>query len=97
MKAKAGGNPALLDFFADCCVSCKLVAFDVFPSPSVASRLDDVYLMNADVTDSARLLEHCTLGHCAFRPCIFEHCNVVGVIRQGEQERSPCYRVTHKI
>ncbi len=48
--AEAAGQPALLDLYADWCVSCKVMERSVFPDPAVESRLRQFWLLRADVT-----------------------------------------------
>jgi thiol:disulfide interchange protein DsbD len=50
--ARASGQPALLDFYADWCVSCKAIDKEVFGAPSVQQALAGVVLLRADVTDN---------------------------------------------
>jgi thioredoxin:protein disulfide reductase len=49
-RASAAGQPALLDLYADWCISCKVMERSVFPRPEVASRLREFRLLRADVT-----------------------------------------------
>jgi thiol:disulfide interchange protein DsbD len=49
-SARAAGRPALLDLYADWCISCKVMERSVFPRPEVASRLQQFHLLRADVT-----------------------------------------------
>ena len=49
-KARDAGEPALLDLYADWCISCKIMERSVFPRPEVASRLQQFRLLRADVT-----------------------------------------------
>jgi thiol:disulfide interchange protein DsbD len=49
-KARQAGQPALLDLYADWCISCKVMERSVFPHPDVASRLASFRLLRADVT-----------------------------------------------
>jgi thioredoxin:protein disulfide reductase len=59
--ARAEGRPALLDLYADWCISCKVMERSVFPRPDVASKLREFRLLRADVTrndaDDRALLE----------------------------------------
>ncbi len=49
-KAAAEGKPAMLDFYADWCVSCKEMEEFTFSDPEVRRRLADFRLLQADVT-----------------------------------------------
>jgi thioredoxin:protein disulfide reductase len=48
--AQAQGQPVLIDFYADWCVSCKLLEQRVFADPTVQKRLSDFLLLRADIT-----------------------------------------------
>ena len=50
--AKAAGQPVMLDFYADWCVSCKEFDKFTFSDPRVQARLKDVLLLKADVTNN---------------------------------------------
>jgi thioredoxin:protein disulfide reductase len=47
---KTAGRPAMLDFYADWCVSCKEMERFTFADPRVRARLAKLQLMRADVT-----------------------------------------------
>src|SRR6185503_1277760 len=47
---REAGRPALLDFYADWCVSCKEMERYTFTDPQVRERLGHVLLLQADVT-----------------------------------------------
>jgi thioredoxin:protein disulfide reductase len=49
-RARQAGRPAILDLYADWCVSCKVMERSVFPRPEVDSRLRQFHLLRADVT-----------------------------------------------
>jgi len=48
--AKAAAKPAMLDFYADWCVSCKEMERDTFSRPDVQRALAGFVLLQADVT-----------------------------------------------
>jgi len=50
--ANASGRPVMLDFYADWCVSCKEMEKYTFADPSVQQALQDVVLLQADVTEN---------------------------------------------
>jgi thioredoxin:protein disulfide reductase len=49
-SAKAQGQWVLVDYYADWCVSCKIMEKQVFGSPEVLAALKDVRLLRLDVT-----------------------------------------------
>ena len=49
-SAKAQGQWVLLDYYADWCVSCKIMEKQVFGKPEVMDALKDVRLLRLDVT-----------------------------------------------
>ena len=49
-RLAAPGRPAMLDFYADWCVSCKEMEKLTFSDPRVRAELDRMLLMQADVT-----------------------------------------------
>jgi len=49
-KLRAPGRPVMLDFYADWCVSCKEMERFTFSDRHVRARLDDLLLLQADVT-----------------------------------------------
>jgi len=52
--AAAAGQPLMLDWYADWCISCKVIEREVFESPQIAPRLADYRLIRFDNTDSNR-------------------------------------------
>ena len=50
--AGAAGEIAMLDLYADWCISCKVMERSVFPADGVRERLSTLRLLRADVTDN---------------------------------------------
>ena len=50
LAVKAAARPAMLDFYADWCVSCKEMEHLTFSDPRVRTRLAQLNLLRADVT-----------------------------------------------
>ena len=49
-KLKTPGRPVMLDFYADWCVSCKEMESFTFSDPKVRAELDQMLLLQVDVT-----------------------------------------------
>jgi thiol:disulfide interchange protein DsbD len=49
-KLAAAGNPVMLDFYADWCVSCKEMEAFTFTDAQVQAKLEGMLLLQADVT-----------------------------------------------
>uniref|UniRef100_UPI0028A0A497 thioredoxin family protein n=1 Tax=Pseudomonas kuykendallii TaxID=1007099 RepID=UPI0028A0A497 len=52
--AKAAGQPLLLDWYADWCISCKVIEREVFNAPSVTAQLGGFRLIRFDMTASTQ-------------------------------------------
>ncbi len=50
--AQAAGRPVLLDWYADWCISCKIIERQVLPTPEVQSQLAGFVLLRFDMTAS---------------------------------------------
>ncbi|WP_455924171.1 protein-disulfide reductase DsbD [Pseudomonas putida] len=50
--AKQAGKPVVLDWYADWCISCKVIEHEVLSNPEVMTRLADYQKIRFDVTDS---------------------------------------------
>jgi len=51
-EAKASGTPLLLDWYADWCISCKVIEHEVLNDAKVVERLKDYRLIRFDITAS---------------------------------------------
>ncbi len=50
--AEQAGRPVALDFYADWCIACKVMARNVFSEPAIAAQLGRFQLLQADVTST---------------------------------------------
>lgn len=51
-NARNNGTPLLLDWYADWCISCKVIEREVLSAPPVTRQLGDYQLVRFDITDS---------------------------------------------
>ncbi|MCF1489984.1 protein-disulfide reductase DsbD [Pseudomonas sp. AA27] len=51
-EAKAAGQPVLLDWYADWCISCKVIEHEVLNAPQVQPQLGAFRLLRFDITES---------------------------------------------
>jgi len=52
-KARLQQQPVMLDFYADWCISCKIMARETFDNPNVLKRMQGYRFIQADVTDNS--------------------------------------------
>ena len=52
LAAKNNGKPLLLDWYADWCISCKVIEREVLSAPEVGRQLGDYHLVRFDITES---------------------------------------------
>ena len=53
-EAKKRQQPALVDLYADWCISCKVMERTVFPDPRLTDQLQQLTLIKLDITDNTR-------------------------------------------
>ncbi|MEB3902217.1 protein-disulfide reductase DsbD [Pseudomonas putida] len=51
-QAKAAGQPVLLDWYADWCISCKVIEHEVLNAPQLQPQLAGFKLLRFDITES---------------------------------------------
>ncbi|EGH69463.1 thioredoxin family protein, partial [Pseudomonas syringae] len=51
-EAQREGKPLVLDWYADWCISCKVIEHEVLPDPGVVARLSGYKQVRFDMTDS---------------------------------------------
>jgi thiol:disulfide interchange protein DsbD len=51
-EAKSAGQPLLLDWYADWCISCKVIEREVLAAPAVTAQLGRYRLIRFDITES---------------------------------------------
>ncbi len=91
--AEQAGKPVALDFYADWCISCKVMARNVFSEPAVAAQLGRFQLLQADVTSKdpldQELLHHFGLfGPPSMLFFGLDGREISGLRMQGEMDRS---------
>jgi thiol:disulfide interchange protein DsbD len=52
LSAHNNGKPLLLDWYADWCISCKVIEREVLSAPEVGRQLADYQLVRFDITES---------------------------------------------
>jgi thiol:disulfide interchange protein DsbD len=61
--ASARGQPVMLDFYADWCISCKEMEKYTFSDPEVIDALSNTHLLQADVTANDEIDQALLQGH----------------------------------
>jgi thiol:disulfide interchange protein DsbD len=51
--SKIAEEPVLVDWYADWCISCKVIEHEVLPDPKIVSQLKGFRLIRFDMTDSS--------------------------------------------
>lgn len=52
-ESKSAEKPVLVDWYADWCISCKVIEHEVLPNPKIVSQLKGFRLIRFDMTDSS--------------------------------------------
>lgn len=67
-KAKANNQVAVLDWYADWCISCKIIEREVFEHAEIAPRLSAFQLLRLDITDNNAEQRQLLAEHKLFGP-----------------------------
>lgn len=67
-QAAQRNQPAVVDVYADWCISCKIMEQTVFPDPLVAEQLAKVALIKLDITDNTHEHQQFLDQHQLFGP-----------------------------
>lgn len=67
-KAKANNQVAVLDWYADWCISCKIIEREVFEHAEIAPRLSAFVLLRLDITDNNAEQRQLLAEHKLFGP-----------------------------
>ena len=67
-KAKANNQVAVLDWYADWCISCKIIEREVFDHAEIAPRLSAFQLLRLDITDNNAEQRQLLAEHKLFGP-----------------------------
>ncbi|WP_066017404.1 protein-disulfide reductase DsbD [Endozoicomonas atrinae] len=66
--AALNNQPALIDLYADWCISCKIIERTVFPDPLVTDQLAAISLIKLDITDNTSEHQQFLNQHQLFGP-----------------------------
>ena len=67
-QAARRNQPAMVDVYADWCISCKIMEQTVFSDPLVAEQLASVAMIKLDITDNTREHQQFLDRHQLFGP-----------------------------
>jgi thioredoxin:protein disulfide reductase len=100
--AAAAGEPVVLDFYADWCISCKVMERTVFSTPTVAAGLSRFRLLQADVTandehDQALLKQYRLYGPPSMLFFDAQGRELTDLRMQGEMDRAAFERHLERV
>ncbi len=84
-RARAQGQPALVEFSAEWCTSCKTIEKQVFSDPAVVLALDGIVLLRADVTASDAPQREWMRRHQVMGPPTVMLFDIQGIERRAER------------